>query len=154
MPRRLSAAVFLLIAAACHRPGEPSRATISQSLQGVLVYPGSHVVTMASGDSAGQLTLASPAPAESVAHWFRQMLLVNGWTLESDAKQPDGSVLMYAERGRRPLWIAIQEATGGPGTSYSVTGAIVGSVDTTKAGNPADSAQRSGSSMSSKRIQR
>jgi len=153
--RRLPLPFFVAFAAqACHRPADVSRHTIAQSLHGVLVYPRSSLVSMASGDSAGQLMLSSPDLPDVVASWFRVNLAQNHWTLESDSHQPDGSIQMYAERGRQPLWITIQEATGGPGTSYSVTGAIVGSVDTTKQGSPADSAQRSGSSMSSKRIQR
>jgi len=152
-PRFAPAVLVLLAAAGCHRPGEASRQTVAQSLQGILVYPRSQVVSMSSGDSAGQLVLSSPAAPDTVAKWFRGMLTTNHWALQSDARQPDGSILMYAERGRRPLWISIQETSGAPGTSYTVTGAIVGSVDSTAA-PAADSAQRSGSSMSSKRIQR
>jgi len=140
-----------LAVAGCERPAQVSRHTISQSLKGVLVYPRSTLVSMASGDSAGQLSLASPDLPDSVASWFRVSLDLNHWTLQSDAKQTDGSILMYAERASQPLWINIQAASGGPGTSYTVTGAIAGSADTTVR---ADSAQRSGSSMSSKRIHR
>jgi hypothetical protein len=118
----------------CERPAQVSRHTISQSLKGVLVYPRSSLVSMASGDSAGQLSLSSPDAPDSVASW-----------------QPDGSILIYAERAAQPLWISIQAASGAAGSSYTVTGAIAGSADSTAR---ADSTQRSGSSMSSKRIHR
>jgi len=140
-----------LVAAGCKRPAEVSRHTVAQSLKGVLVYPRSTLVSMASGDSAGQLTLSSPDAPDSVAFWFRGTLALNHWTLQSDARQTDGSILIYAERQSQPLWISIQEMVGGRGTSYTVTGAITGSADTTAR---RDSTQRSGSSMSSKRIQR
>jgi hypothetical protein len=117
----------------------------------VLVYPRSTLVSMASGDSAGQLSLASPDAPDTVASWFRSSLALNRWTLQSDAKQNDGTILIYAERATQPLWISIQEASGGAGTSYTVTGAIAGSADSTA---KPDSTQRSGSSMSSKRIHR
>jgi hypothetical protein len=136
--------------AACERPGAVSRHTVAQSLKGVLAYPRSALVSMASGDSAGQMSLASPDEPDTVANWFRNTLDLNHWTLQSDQRLSDGSILIYAERGGQPLWINLQHATGGPGTSYTLTGAIAGSADTTKT----DSAQRSGSSMSSKRIQR
>lgn len=135
---------------ACERRVPVSRHTIAQSLKGVLVYPRSSLVDMASGDSAGQLTLSSPDGPDTVATWFRQNLILNHWDLQNDARQPDGSILIYAERSTQPLWISIHAATGGPGTTFTVTGAITGSSDTTRT----DSTQRSGSSMSSKRIQR
>ena len=157
MQRSLIPILFLALGvAACHRPAEVSRQTIARSLKGVLVYPRSAVVGMSSGDSAGQLSLSSRANPDSVAQWFRTSLMLNHWTLQSDARQPDGSVIMYAERQSQPLWITIRQATGTIGTSYTVTGAIEGSADSAAATavNAPDSTQRSGSNMSSKRIQR
>ena len=144
----LMTAGTLAILAACERPSV-NKHTIAQSLKGVLVYPRSTVVSMAAGDSAGQVTLSSPDGPDVVANWFRSMLDLNHWTLQSDTKQPDGTILIYAEHGAQPLWISLQRASGGPGTSYTLTGAVAGSADST-----ADSTHRSGSSMSSKRIQR
>ena len=83
-------------AAGCERPAQVSRHTISQSLKGVLVYPRSTLVSMASGDSAGQLSLSSPDAPDSVASWFRLSLAMNHWTLQSDARQNDGAILIYA----------------------------------------------------------
>ena len=157
MQRPLVPVLFLAFGlAACHRPAEVSRHTIAQSLRGVLVYPRSTLVDMASGDSAGQLTLASPDAPDSVAAWFRLSLSLNNWSLQGDARQADGSIVMYAERRSQPLWITIRQATGTVGTSYTVTGAITGSADSTSATavKGPDSTQRSGSTMSSKRIQR
>src|SRR5690349_1801425 len=157
MQRPLVPILFLAFGfTACHRPAEVSRQTVARSLKGVLVYPRSTVVDMASGDSAGQLSLASRANPDSVAQWFRSSLTLNHWVLQSDARQPDGSVIMYAERKSQPLWITIRQATGTVGTSYTVTGAIEGSADSTAATavKAPDSTQRSGSNMSSKRIQR
>ena len=157
MQRQLIPMLFLTLGlAACHRRAEVSRHTIAQSLRGVLVYPRSTLVDMASGDSAGQLTLASPDAPDSVAAWFRFSLSLNDWSLQSDARQADGSIVIYAERKSQPLWINIQQATGTAGTSYTVTGAIAGSADSTAAtaSKSPGSSQRSGSNMSSKRIQR
>lgn len=157
MQRPLIPILFLALGfSACHRPAEVSRQTVARSLKGVLVYPRSRLVDMSSGDSAGQLTLASPDAPDNVAAWFRLSLSLNNWTLRSDGRQPDGSIVMYAERKSQPLWISIQQASGSAGTSYTVTGAIVGSADSTStaAARVPDSTQRSGSSMSSKRIQR
>ena len=171
MFRRL--ALVALAAAAlwgCDRTARVSIPTVTQSLQGVLVYPRSQVVSMSSGDSVGQIALVSPDAPDSVASWFRQFLVLNSWTLQSDGRQGDGSIAMYAERATKPLWISIRQNSGGPGSSYTLTGAIVGSRDTTAradsgvtqaAGAPSHAPvpveslpHRSGSSMSSKRIHR
>ncbi|HZH40070.1 MAG TPA: hypothetical protein VFD85_03625 [Gemmatimonadales bacterium] len=151
---------FLLLSAAClvaacERVAPVSRHTIAQSLKGVLVYPRSTVVDLSSGDSAGQMTLASPDAPDAIAKWFRVNLVQNRWTLENDARQPDGTILIFAKRGAQPLWISIQRSSGGPGSNFTVTGAISGSSDSTRTASPGtDSTQRSGSSMSSKRIHR
>jgi len=139
-----------LALAGCQRRGQVSPETVAQSLKGVLLFPRSALVSMSSGDSAGQLTVTAPAKPDSIAAWYRTYFAVNGWKLQSDAVQPDGTILMYAVRGAQPLWVSLQRSAGGAATTYTVTGAIAGSADSTKA----DSAQRSGSSMSSKRIQR
>jgi len=142
------------LVAGCDRTAPVSRHTIAQSLRGVLVYPRSSVVDLSSGDSAGQMTLASPDAPDTIATWFRINLAQNRWTLESDARQPDGTILIFAKRGEQPLWISIQRSSGGPGSNFTVTGAIAGSSDSTRVTPATDSTQRSGSSMSSKRIHR
>ena len=157
MQRRLLVPILLATAAlaACDRPANLSRETVARSLKGLLVYPGSRVVDMASGDSAGQIILETSDGPDTVASWFRRYLAYNHWNLENDAVQADGSIVIYARRQDQPLWIAIQRKSGGPGSTYSMTGAITGSADSAAAA-PAkrDSTQRSGSSMSSKRIHR
>lgn len=143
-------ALTSLALAGCQRRGQVSPETVSRSLKGVLLFPHSTLVTMSSGDSAGQLTVTAPATPDSVAAWYRSYFAMNDWKLQSDAVQQDGTILMYAVHGSRPLWISLQRSAGGASTTYTVTGAFAGSADSTAA----DSTQRSGSSMSSKRIQR
>ena len=75
-----------------------------------------------------------------------EALRLNGWQVRTDQLMADGSIALYADSGRRPLWITLRATVGAPGTTYTLVGAILGA-DTTKA-------QRSGSSMSSNRIQR
>jgi hypothetical protein len=81
-----------------------------------------------------------------VATWYRQTLRMNGWELQSDAVMNDGTVAIFAQQGKRPLWITLKTTPGGAGTTYTLIGSVL----------PSDSAaaQRSGSSMSSNRIQR
>lgn len=120
--------VLLLFACAvaCNRP-EPqdTQAMVRKSLHGVLVYPRSTVVDAAAGSNAAQLTLTSIDSVGTVAAWFRSELSLNGWSLESDVTNADGSVTIQAQKGKRPLWITLRPNVGGPGSTYSVIGAVV-----------------------------
>ena len=144
---------LLLVAglcAACDRPAEQrqDRQFAATVLHGLLAYPQSSVVSVASGSDAAQATFSAPAPVDTVATWYRRMLRLNGWDLQNDAVMNDGSVAIFAQQGNRPLWITLKATPrgGGAGTTYTLIGAEL----------PKDSAaaQRSGSSMSSNRIQR
>jgi hypothetical protein len=116
----------------CERPASRNpRLTVYHALHGVLVYPRSEMVRMEAGDSAGQITLASPDSVALVAAWFRDAFRLNGWELQSDARSRDGVLTLYAQKGNRPVWVTFQPSAGGPGTTYTVIGAIV-SGDTVK----------------------
>jgi hypothetical protein len=147
MPRPVPLLMLLLLAS-CERPGErvEDRELAARALEGVLAYPRSAVVSIAAGPEAAQAAFTTPAAVEHVAAWYRETLRLNGWELKSDRRMAGGSIVLYAERGGRPLWITLQGNVGGPGTSYTLVGRHLA----------ADSAtdQRSGSSMSSNRIQR
>jgi len=148
---RLSLVVLAVMAgvAACERPAERTgnREYAARLLKGLLAYPQSSVVAVEAGQGAAQVTLSTPAPMEQVATWYRQTLRLNGWELRSDSPTNDGSLAIYAQRGERPLWITLRRGNGGQGTTYTLVGADTTALDST-------GAQRSGSSMSSNRIQR
>ncbi len=98
---------------------------VRQALHGVLVYPQSLQIGMAAGEEAAQITLTTVDSIERVASWFRQALMLNRWTLQSDVTGNDGSVSIAALRGKRPLWITLRPNVGGPGTTYTIIGAVV-----------------------------
>ena len=89
-----------------------------------------------------------------MATWYRQMLRLNGWDLQSDAVLKDGSVAIFAQQDNRPLWITLKPNAGGPGTTYTLIGTELPRDSVKDSLKMLDSAQRSGSSMSSNRIQR
>jgi len=148
MNRPLSRALLHLQFAPCERPGERTseRELAAKLLAGVLAYPRSTLVGVSAGQDAAQVTFTTPTPLPSVAAWYREALKLNGWQVRTDQAMADGSVAIYADSGRRPLWITLRPNAGAPGTTYTLVGAMLGA-DTTKL-------QRSGSSMSSNRIQR
>ena len=138
----------LTVVAACDRRGGgmAERELAAQALKGLLAYPRSSLVSVSAGQDAAQAVFTTAAPVQAVATWYRQALRLNGWELQADGVMRDGSISIYADSATRPLWITIKPNVGGAGTTYSLVGAIPG-LDST-------AAQRSGSSMSSKRIQR
>ena len=116
-----------LVAAGCDREGdtEQARAVAARALRGVLAYPQSTLVSLSAGDDAAELSFSSPAAAVDVAQWYRRALAANGWEVKTDQVGHDGSISMYAEQGKRPLWLTMRPNTGGPGSTYTMIGAII-----------------------------
>ena len=149
MTRRLGVLLTAVaVVVACERPGEQraEREEAAAAFQGLVAYPHSSLVSVSVGGEAAQVVLTTPAPVQRVATWYRRVLSLNGWELRADGVLNDGTISIYADSGKRPLWITLKENVGAPGTTYTLIGAVPG-LDTT-------TVQRSGSSMSSKRIQR
>lgn len=118
---------LLLLATGCDRDRETRRARslVGRALQGALAYPGSAVVNFSAGEDAAQIELSTPASVQDVAAWYREALPLNGWEVQSDAADRSGAVTMYAEKGKRPLWLTLRPNVGGPGSTYTMVGAIV-----------------------------
>lgn len=88
-------------------------------------YPQSTIVSVSAGTDAAEVTLTAGDPVERVAGWFREALPLNGWQLRNEGKGPDGAVSIYAEKEGRPLWLTLKPNVGGPGTTYTLIGAII-----------------------------
>ena len=124
--RPIAALLLLAVATACRRPQPPdTQAVIRKSLSGVLVYPRSTLVDADGGTDAAQVTLTTIDSVGVVAGWFRQDLRLNGWALQSDVTNGDGSIAIVAQKGNRPLWVTLRPTVGGPGSTYTVIGAVV-----------------------------
>ncbi|HXM37248.1 MAG TPA: hypothetical protein VN908_01160 [Gemmatimonadales bacterium] len=132
MSRTTILLAIALLTAGCDRPDDSARARelTSRALRGVLAYPQSSLVRVSAGDEAGQMVLTSPAPVSEIVAWYHEALKLNGWQLKSE-QQRQGSVTIYAEKERRPVWITLTPNSGGPGTTYTLVGAIV-SPDSTR----------------------
>ena len=116
-----------LVAAGCDRERDvqQDRDLAARALRGVLAYPHSTLVSLSAGNDAAELAFSSPAAVADVAQWYRLALAANGWELKTDQVGQDGSVSMYAEKAKRPLWLTMRPNTGGPGSIYTMIGAIV-----------------------------
>jgi len=137
--RRFLPVLLLAVAVtvACERRRAPDpQAMVRQALHGVLVYPQSLQIGMAAGEEAAQITLTTPDSIGRVASWFRQVLVLNRWTLQSDVTESDGSVSIAALQGKRPLWITLRPNAGAPGTTYTIIGAVVVDADSLRLRDP------------------
>lgn len=117
---------FALVAAGCERPRDTQadRTLATRALRGVLAYPQSSLVSISAGEEAAELAFSSPDSVSNVAEWYRQVLLLNGWDVRSDVTQKDGSVRIYAQKDTQPLWVSVRPGVGGPGSTYTLVGAI------------------------------
>lgn len=123
------AALLILVCAAllaCERPGSPeqTRRLAGQALQGTLAYPRSTMVNVAAGEEAAQLVMSSPDSVTVVARWFVRALGMNNWDVKRNLSDASGTVTIYAEQNKRPLWLTLRPNVGGPGTTYTMVGVI------------------------------
>src|SRR5688572_2520498 len=99
MQRYSFAVCALLSLVACDRPKEPdARQMAARALRGTLSYPQSSIVKVSAGTDAAELQLASPAPADRIAAWYREALPLNGWELKNEGKDREGALSIYAEK--------------------------------------------------------
>lgn len=126
MTRALRFVFILAILTACDRPGgvQDTRQRTSQALSGALAYPRSTPVSAAAGEEAAQLVMASPDSVAVVARWFLAALPLNHWDVKRTVSDRTGTVTIYAEQGKRPLWLTLRSNVGGPGTTYTMIGVI------------------------------
>jgi hypothetical protein len=134
MFRAIHVAIVLAVLAGCERPGDnpaETRKLAGKALSGTLAYPRSTLVSVSAGTEAAQLVLSSPDSMKVVADWFLRALPLNGWDVKRTLSDGKGGVTIYAEHGKRPLWLTLHPNVGGPGTTYTMIGVI-----------PADSTKR------------
>ena len=116
---------FALLSAvqlACGGKETPPAAS-AELLAGIPVMPGARAMSTAAGSDAVQEGYLAARPADSVASWYRQWFLKDGWKITGDLRAANGMVTLHAEKGARPLWLIIQPAADGLGSRFSVIGA-------------------------------
>jgi hypothetical protein len=103
--------------------GEKPRVASKELLVGIPAMPNSVPQSGGAGADAIEAGYGSPARPDSVAAWYRQWFLKNGWRLTGDLPSPDSGFTLYAEKDHRPIWLIIQPAAGRPGSTFSVIAA-------------------------------
>jgi hypothetical protein len=93
-------------------------------MQGAPLYlPADRIATRGSAEALENVFWSESAP-DSIAAWYRWMLDRQGWQIVGDARMPDGSVTIHAERDGPPFWVIIRPHPTGSGTEFSVIGAL------------------------------
>jgi hypothetical protein len=82
------------------------------------------MVSVSAGEEAAQLVMTSPDSVTVVAKWFLRALPLNKWDVKRTVDDRQGTVTIYAEQGKRPLWLTLRPNVGGSGTTYTMIGVI------------------------------
>lgn len=122
---------------ACGRDEAPESPKLAEVMPNVPLPPQATFVSRSGGADAVQLTVRSPARADVVAAYYRELFKRQGWRLVNDAKDQEGAVVFFAEQDGPPLWVRIRNADDGRGSLVDLAGArVTQQHDAPKAGAP------------------
>jgi hypothetical protein len=134
-PFKIRNVLCCLVLAAC--TDKPATVKFSQALPNLPLPPQASFVGRAGGPDALQVTVRSPASADSVAMYYRRVFKANNWRLVNDAKDAEGATVLFAAQNGPPLWVRIQSAEDGRGSVVELSGAVVQGADRGAAMKPA-----------------
>ena len=122
----LSVACLLLPACRADSPSSkpPTPPEFAKAFSNLPLPPDPEFVSRTGSADALQLTVHSPAGVDAVTENYRNVFSHAPWRLVSDAKNPDGSTVLYAEHNGPPLWVRIWKL-GDRGTMVELTGAVI-----------------------------
>ena len=125
-----------LALAACGGGDAPKPPNLAEVLPNVPLPPQPTFVSRSSGVDVLQLTVRSPAAANVVASYYRQLFKETGWRLVNEAKDQEGAVIFFVEQDGPPLWVRIRNADDGQGSLVEIAGARLARKDTTQPAAP------------------
>jgi hypothetical protein len=115
----------LLLLACGSEPREVKPPEFGQAFANLPLPPNPELVSRSGSSDALQLTVHSTMDVAHLTDYYGQALSRNSWHLVSNIKNPDGSVVLYAEQKGPPLWVRIRPSERG-GATVELTGAVVG----------------------------
>jgi hypothetical protein len=133
-------AVCLVLAACGSEPRGPKPPTLEAAFSHLPLPPEPELVSQAGSADALQLTVHSSGSFPEVTEYYRNVLSSGNWRLLSDNKNPDGSVVLYAEQDGPPMWVRIWKPGDRTGTMVQLTGAVV-KKDSVKVRSQSDTAR-------------
>lgn len=123
--RYLHVAALVVALAACKGDAPSKPASTADALPYIILPPKATFVSRAGSPNALQITFQSTATPSEVLEYYRKSLSAGGWSLESDAQDAVGATVLYALKGRHPVWVRISQTAGAPGTIVELAGAVV-----------------------------
>ena len=123
--RILSSFLAVLALGACSGEQKIDLPELAHVMPVVPLPPESRLVGYVGSDEALQFTFLSKHDQEGMATYYRRMFTAPPWTLISDAKSPDGEVILYVENDGTPLWVRIARTSGAPGSTIQLSGALI-----------------------------
>ncbi len=128
IPAKIRVGLVLLALVAC-QDEKPKMATVAQTFPTLPLPPQPTLVARSGSSDALQLTVRSPMKPQEVVAYYRGMLTKNQWKLVNDMRDKDGSTVLLADHGGRPLWVRISSTEDSSATLVELAGAVA---DTTK----------------------
>lgn len=128
--------LVLAVALVGCRDAGPKPPKMSEALPNLPLPPEASFVSQSGGTDALQVTVRSPARADAVAAYYRQVLSTGVWKLVSDATDAEGAVVLLAQQKGPPLWVRIRSDVDGRGSLIDLSGAVMPKADTTPAPHP------------------
>ena len=125
----------LLLCAALAACGDktPPVAQLNEALPNLPLPPQPSFVGRAGSAEALQVTVRSPARADVVAAYYRDVFKQGSWHLVNEAKDPEGAIVLFAQRDGPPLWVRIRNADDGRSSLVELSGAVVPKKDSAAA---------------------
>lgn len=118
---RYSSSILLILFLGACRGATPREAS-GELLAGIPALPRSAPASISAGADAVEAGYTSTLPPDSVAAWYRRWFIKDGWHINGDLPAA-GSVTLYVEKGRRPIWLIIRPLADHQGSVFSVVAA-------------------------------
>ncbi len=118
-----AAALVAALVGGCRdeRPKPPDMLEVFPNLP---LPPNASYLSHSGGEDALQLTFVSKATQAQVDAYYRDIFKGGGWRLVSQAKDPEGAVVLLAEQDGPPLWVRIRPTDPSGATVVELSGAL------------------------------
>lgn len=143
----LTLALTAMTLAGCKKE-QPRQAKLAETLPELPLPPGGRAIGRHAGEDALVIGFRTPAPVDTIAHYYRGVFNQRQWRLVSDVRSGEGGITLYAEQGtgKPPMWVRILPDSQAGGTLVEVAGARVSGLSASEPELPAptpDSVRRS-----------
>ena len=112
-------------AAGCDRPKPVKTPELAEVLPDLYLPSRFSFVSRSGSEDALQITVRTPQTVNQVAEYYRNLLTRDPWKIQSDTRNAEGALTLYATRRGPPIWVRISPDTVYNATLVQVSGAVV-----------------------------